>query len=572
MKRLITIFVSSIIGISLWGQGLPVTIVGDVYIASDGIMESQGPVHLQAIDKDKVAKVANYGTLKVDDALIFYSNDSADGLLMNQNITGTPVSASQVIMRKAFAVSNAWYQVSFPFEVNLTNGVLDPQDPQIGGKPLKYNAGAISSGTYNSSAFYVQEYSTEKRAQVGNSQDASGEDIWQTVGITKLEKGKGYRIAVKLTNINGYNPGDIVNVDFVASDIGTLFDASATPKSVDLAFYKSSFFGHSDYSEGWNAIGGLNSTNFLINRTTIGFTDPVYGWNSSANKWEPTNPMDISLVGTLRPYAVIFAQVVNGDKNLPDGPNVATFTYKSSGLVLDAADPNFIFRSSSSVDYDLIKLQLTSVKNNFTSNVYFQFNDNYTQTFKTSEGDRVLMQSFSATAPSVWALAQNENNEKDVTFIDCLPYNDNEVPIGVDIPAAGDYVFSLKDVTVTKGIESAVLRDNATGINTDLLKSDYTVQADGAINSENRFVLFINKTITSIDQITTSDIYAYAENNTLTVKNLDSGDRVQVLDLTGHIIASGIAIGNTYSTTINQKGVYIVRARGGAKILKVLNK
>jgi hypothetical protein len=55
--------------------------------------------------------------------------------------------------------------------------------------------------------------------------------------------------------------------------------------------------------------------------------------------------------------------------------------------------------------------------------------------------------------------------------------------------------------------------------------------------------------------------------------NLNTGDKVQILDLTGRIIASGVATSNTYSSQANQKGVYIVSVKGvKTATLKVLNK
>jgi len=584
MKRLITIFVSSIIGISLWGQEaakLPMTVLGDVFIASNAQMKSLGTVHLQAVSGNKVANVANYGTLTMD-SVIFYSNDSIEGLLMNQKdgaiYPNLSVSGNGVAVRKVFAKNNSWYQIAFPFDVKLSNGIVNP----LTGKPLKYET--VNTPNSTNSDLYIQFYDTKKRAVVGMNVDT----IWQALprGTTELKKGVGYRIAVLISHLPPAPitlPADtigaykgIFSVDFYAdnsaSNIPDLFAVKS--KGVDLEFYPANFLIAPENSEGWNAIGGLNSTNYLLNGSTVNFTDPIYAWTDATQWGYPINPADPEPNGTLRPYAVFFVQKADATNLIYDGYNSGGFSFVGEGIGLRLkADPSLpVYRSSTSSSYDMFKVQLTGVKNNFTSRVYFKFNDNYTQSFKTSEGDRVLLQTTMPSLHSVWAVAQNENNIKDQAFIDCLPYSESQVPLGVNIPAAGEYIFSLKNVAVDKGIESAVLKDNSTGKETDLLKSDYSVQISAAVNTESRFVLFINKTITSIDQVTASDIYAYAENNVITVKNLNSGDKVQVLDLTGRIIASGIASGNTYSTTVNQKGVYIVNVRGGAKILKVLNK
>jgi len=587
MKKLITIFVSSIMGVCLWGQAnLPVTIVGDVYIANTGQMTSEGTVHLQAISASRVANVANYGTLTMDSA-IFYSNDSIEGLLMNKQdgATGPVVNVpgNGVSVRKTFTKNNAWYQVSLPFDVNLNGGVVNP----ITGKTMHYDA-----NNYSNCDFYIQYYDTQKRAIVGMNVDT----IWQMLPSTEtqIKKGIGYRVAIKMvklipgTFVQGSNTleTDTIGgsagrfaVDFFAdnsepANIPDLFAMKA--KGVSLQYYPANFFIAPENSEGWNAIGGLNSTNYLLNGSAVNFTDPIYAWTDSTQWGYPINPTDYTVPnGTLRPYAVFFVQTTSSSVLTYDGNSSGGFSFvgDGSGLTL-AADPALpIFRSATSSSSDQFKVQLTGVKNNFTSRVYFKFNDSYSQTFKTSEGDRVLLQTTMPSLQSVWAVAQNENNAEDQTFINCLPYSASEVPLGVNIPVAGDYVFSLKNIAVDKGVGSVILKDNLTGEETNLLNSDYDIQVTTPIVSkEDRFVLFINKTITSVDQVTASDIYAYAENNVITVKNLDSGDKVQVLDLTGRIIASGIASGNMYSTPVGQKGVYIVNVKDGAKVLKVLNK
>jgi hypothetical protein len=46
-----------------------------------------------------------------------------------------------------------------------------------------------------------------------------------------------------------------------------------------------------------------------------------------------------------------------------------------------------------------------------------------------------------------------------------------------------------------------------------------------------------------------------------------------VLDLSGRIVASGVASSNEFSATLIQKGVYLVNVKGEkAAVLKVVNK
>ncbi|MCL2651350.1 MAG: T9SS type A sorting domain-containing protein [Candidatus Azobacteroides sp.] len=597
MKKLVTILVSSIVGMIMYGQTpkLPVTILGDVYVAPTGTIESDGPVHFRAVKGMGYAKVANYGTIAIKDSAIFYTNDSIDGLLMNQNTAANSVSATQVKVRKVFAKNNAWYMMSLPFDVELATGIVNP----LTRNPLRYNGNNVNSANCD---VYIQYYNSQKRANDGKNQSVDGDSIWQMLpsSVTKLEKGKAYRIAVLLSHLPPTTPiklpDDTIgaytgrfSVDFVAAttvtnNIPSLLNKGR--KGVNLTYATSpaattnpsgTIFLDPQYSEGWNAIGGLNSTNYVISGNNIDYAGAVYvRYNTDASgAWRSIYPLDTDVSGTLRPYGVLFVQTNDSTTlNLNFNGTNGGFTYIGNTEGLDLTDQiTPLFRSSTSVNYDLVKLQLTSVKTSSTSPVYFKFNDNYSQLFKLSDGDAFQLTTSSTTDPIAWAVTPSVSNINDAAFVSCLPYNNNEVPIGVNIPAAGQYVFSLKNITTTKGIASATLRDKTANIDTNILKSDYTFQASSAANTVDRFVLFINKTMTAIDQVTTADIYAYAENNTITVKNLNSGDKVQILDLTGRIIASGVASSNTYSATVNQKGVYIVNVRGEkTNVLKVLNK
>ena len=558
MKRLITIFVSSVLGFSLWGQEkLPVTVLGDVFIASNGEIISEGTVHLQAVLGTGVGKVANYGNLKMD-SVIFYSNDSIEGLLMNQTLKDS-VSTEGVVVRKNFVNKMAWYQISLPFDVNLNSGVFDPA---TGEKMIYYTD------------FYVQTYDPQLRAQRG----VNDNENWVTLPATLtadneiLPKGTACRFAVDV---------EFDNVDFRANtdqDITDLFNRDV--KGLNLTYAKcpsGKFVDSTMYkSEGWNAFGGLNAADYEISSSTVNYDRTVYYWGMESTKYEELLP-SAGEKGTLRPYAVIFVQTNETTDTVFKKSTTPTggffFLGDGSGLKLNPDILLPLFRSSSSnADYDLFKLNLTNAATNVASRIYFKFNDNYSLSFNPSEGDDIRLETYSKTDPIVWALAPNEDLKGGtVAFVDCLPYSENEVPLGVNIPAAGNYTFSMSNVTIAKGIESAILRDKDNNIDTDLLKSNYDFKSDST-NTSDRFVLFLNKTITSIDRTTTADIYAYAENNTITVKNLNSGDKVQILDMTGRTLASGIASGNTYSTPVNQKGVYIVSVRGGEKTLKVLNK
>jgi len=582
MKRLLTIFLLSIVAVNLWSQAskpLPMVIAGDVYINDNGTMLSEGPVHIKALPVD-TGKVANYGKFLVADETIFlYSNDYSDGLLLN---TGT-VTAKNVAVRKTFVNSNMWYMMSFPFDVDVTSGLANA-----------LNGNSLTRGVN----FEVQEYDAKQRANQGDRGTIES-PTWKTLVGNGMSKGKPCRVAVKLTTLvpNYQNPSDTAgisfSVDFYAANAQNISDLFAlSSKTVGLTYtqadpdLRAQFLTHN--SEGWNPVGGMNSTNFKMSKNVQDASlssincavDGIWAWIGNATDWVPIDLTDNNIKGTLRPYGVIFVQT------LTDDDATGGFTYlggnggltRSNGLALDMGNSSYLFRSSNDVPpYDKVKLQLTNAKTNADDKavpVYFKFNDDYSRYFKTSEDEYTILTS-SSDKSVLWALAQEEGKTaNNLLFIDALSYEPNEVALGVSVPAAGEYVFSLQSIYTKESIKSAVLWDKDKNLKTELLTDDYHFQAPGAFNTEDRFSIFFNSSdiVTSIDQAKSADIYAYTNNNVLTVKNLLSGDKVQVLDLTGRIIAAGVASGNTYTVDLNQKGVYIVNARSGEKILKVLNK
>ena len=221
----------------------------------------------------------------------------------------------------------------------------------------------------------------------------------------------------------------------------------------------------------------------------------------------------------------------------------------------------------------MVKLRLVSANSSsvISPPTYFCFKNGYNEAYNNKEDDVYL--SSQTKELGLWSLARSQSGGLwTALFTDCLPLGEHEVNLGFCAPQAGEYIFSLNEC-YNETILSAVLWDKIENRTTDLLTQNYRFQTEaiGGSDSEDRFVLFFNKTFTAIDELQTSEIYAYADNNVLTVKNLLSGDNLQIVDVAGRTIASGVASGSEFFVTLNQKGVYIVNVKG-KKTLKVLNK
>jgi len=579
MKRLITIFLSSVVGMSLLAQHIPMAIYGDVYNA--GILRSDGNVHIKAAPG--VGRVDNHGTLRVNDTIIFYTNRDYDGLLKNTNA----VDANQIAVRKNLT-GNGWFMMSLPFDVNLATGVQNP----LTGAALSYG------GAY----FVAQWYDAEERAQTGGNKPT----FWKQYANNNntLKAGVGFRVAAELPYLNPNHTGN-ADIQFVATasksvrdnvfadvDKGVNLDYFATPsyfEPIEHEVYGLPGEGH--WSDGWNVIGGLNSTDFVMDAKegttkTLGYKKTIYYFDGGAT-WEEFYPDGID-IGTLRPYAPIFIKINNETPKTFNSSlsrldiNNGGFAYYPEGNILEIPNSSLVFRSIQEdryADFSLLGLKITDPSSKFNpATAYFKFKNDYSTFFKVKE-DEVMLSAATKLSNriKVWSMAPIENRDYSGSlFVNGLPYEEHyEILLGVNIPVAGEYKFSINQIykDENKEIESVILWDKVEDIKIELLQSDYILNANNDFRTEDRFVIFFNsKDVTGLDKMpVVSEPYAYTENNILTVKNLMPGDRVQVVDLSGRPITLGVVSGNSFTAPLNQKGIYLVNIIG-KKTLKVLNK
>lgn len=589
MKKLITIVLLSVLFVNMaTAQDEGAVVVGtDIKIASNGIMYSKGTVHVKHVgdtvsveigeNKDYPlnihGKIDNDGKLSLESELIFYSDNKRDGLLRQGSATSTVNliedaggDAPRVIVRKYFPVSNFWYTISFPFDVKLSD--------------VKLPSGAEAVYYTN---YAAQWYDAQNRANTGLN---TGN--WKTYKTADKpavwEAGKAYKIAFKWTDPTK-NYLDFIADDAVAgggNDVDSLF--LYANKTRALKYYSSNNF-LSNESFGWNVIGGLNPCSFVVNGTNVDFaggpsTEPIgciYYYNQTKANWDvlPLQGSSANLdsirggdeeipatdLVILSPYNAFFVQT---------DPSHLQFTYKTSGYSLGNATPTG-FRSSEESENDIMVVALMGKNAAATGNyhkMYLMFNNLYNEGFKLGE-DGVLMSEDNPSNPLLWAIHTSETVYN--LSVNRLPMvRSREIPLGVTFPANGTYTFAQSKNS--DSFMSAILWDKKTNTRTELLRDAYTITAEKGTVSD-RFVLIINMAPTSLDEMATTDIYAYTENNILTVKNITIGDQIQVVDVAGRVLVSEVAVDTQFSTVLAQKGAYIVNVMGqNPAVLKVLNK
>ncbi|MCL1938750.1 MAG: DUF6383 domain-containing protein [Candidatus Azobacteroides sp.] len=561
MKRLIITLLSSIAFLVVVGQSNPTVVVGDMKIAANGTMKSVGAVNMKATDVQN-SRMVNNGTLNVaGGGIIFYSAPGKDGLLLtNEGATVTaPTDSRNVKMHKVFEDNEFYYAISFPFDVN-TNSITNAATGEV----LSVNYDPSDGVSYK--GLYIFEYDSQNRANTG----LFGSN-WKNFSGSVLKRGTGYRIL-------SY---DAPEVEFPAatypsSNSDSLFAYSNKNLNGLIDYIKRDASGNpsqvGDYPEGrgWNYIGGLNTSAFDL-RKALDFTiDGSNEWNQAIYYMKP-NETYVQLLlrvndAIASPYVPFFVQVRGGDNS--GNATIAAHFYKDGVTISDAVPTDF--RASEAANEDVIcSLTLRSdLRDDDSDDIYLVFGDKYKDEYRIQE-DAVKM--FSNNEPQLWA---NVNSIQ--LFANALP-RDGEgkvVNLGFSVPKAGQYTFEFANkLGDGQFVKKAILEDKTTGTQTDVLTKTYSFTANDASKASDRFVLYVNRSATGIDAVESPTVYAYVQDGRLTVKNVANGDKIQVVDLAGRVVASGIAQSSEFSTLLNQKGVFIVNVKGEKNaVLKVLSK
>jgi hypothetical protein len=551
MKRLIVTLLSSIVVLITVGQNNPMVVVGDMKIAANGTMRSEGTVNMKTTTVKK-SVIVNEGTIDIaGGGIIFYSDTDKDGMLMTKSggkVTA-PTDASKVKVHKVFERNNFWYAISFPFDVNV-NAVKN-----------------VTTGATNrfGTDFWVYEYDSERRANTGLMDDKN----WKAMTGTVIKRGKGYRILSLARELEF--PAAAYPTTTVKADSLFAYSNKDLDNLVDYKHKDQNLVQYYPEGRGWNYIGGLNTcafdlefpTNFTI--TIDGVTNG--GWNKTIYYMRRgSEAFDQKLLtvddAIASPFVPFFVQTKG--KDVGSSKIVAKFLNK--GISVENARPAD-FRSSEAATTEDIIWSLNLRAGEPADHIYLVFGDNYKDDYLIEE-DALKM--FSKGELQLWTEVSSSP-----LFVNALPKKGGkEVKIGVSVPEAGQYTFEFtRKIDDGHFIQSALLLDKIDGTKTDVLAQTYSFAAKAPFDTSDRFILYVNNIPTGLDALDSPSVYAYAQEGLLTVKNVASGDKIQVVDLSGRIVASGVAQSNEFSTPLNQTGVFIVNVKGERNaVLKVLSK
>lgn len=354
-------------------------------------------------------------------------------------------------------LQRALYWVSFPFDVKLTE--------------------VFGAGNYGEH-WIMEYYDGHERAQNGGWADVT---YWRYITDPTdviLHAGVGYVLALDLSlfglDSDVYAGKDHVNLYFPSNPNYGMISVAPTIVNAEIPTHTCEI--NRPTADGdrrikdsnWNIVGVpsfINPSRFVAKQGDLKF---YYHWDAS------TDTYDVQLASsfqTMHAYMVQFAGTIDWGNKIITPADIAARKQRAEKdqytlcLVLQK-DDNYLDQTFIQLDYE-------------GATVDFDLNLDLCKIFNTNANIYSVIGDNIEVAANV------------------LPMQVTTVPIQVKISSDGVYTMAMPDGT--DGI-NAVLVDYETGVQTNLLLSDYTVHL-GAGAHTNRFALILNpqQTATSID-------------------------------------------------------------------------
>jgi hypothetical protein len=155
-----------------------------------------------------------------------------------------------------------------------------------------------------------------------------------------------------------------------------------------------------------------------------------------------------------------------------------------------------------------------------------------------------------------------------------LPLNSVvNLPLGYYTKTSGATTISV-NAAQAPSLSNLLLKDNLTGITTDLLISDYNFTANaGTENSRFELTAQLVSTDNSLIIKELDGVVVSMVNGRLMVNNLTGTTTVRVYDVIGHLISNKMTDKNSFEIPIYIAGIYTIQIESGEKtcIKKILN-
>ena len=494
--------------------------------------------------------------MSLDKVRMFATNDSVSYAIINNSTdAGAAISVKEVSHVKRID-GRYWYPFSLPYDCNIAD--ID----QLNGQPL---------GVYGMD-WGIKYYDGQRRQKDGNSETTFGEvsKYWTMMPENGLLKAyTGYIIGLF---VPAADEPLMKSVNFPPAT-ESAYTESADSKQTTVTNWADNLSADKRH-HGWNFVGspyislfGAAEGKGLYNTgLKMGYTDRqgeqqdidhIYvsipnGGNSN------TYTQSLAEGVMLRPFTAYFVQAVdptNGQSNtLP-------LTYSKTQRLLLAP------QRLQDAGEDML-VELTLAAGSVADNAGLWVGNSHTADYEIG---RDLTKMYSADRkPQLYTVAPYGR-----MAYQALPdAQAHAVPLGIYVPAKGDYTLSLnRAVSRVNEAESVCLLYEGRVV-ADLLQAGYTLSAagKGLVDGYTLDIRRSPKVVTDIVPVNGDAPYLIVRSGMLTIANLPAEAMVQVYDALGRICFSAPAGAQTIDVAAPQTGVYTVVVTTGDQsyILKTL--
>ncbi len=300
-------------------------------------------------------------------------------------------------------------------------------------------------------------------------------------------------------------------VTFKAKADGTNYVFKKNTDELQIALAANNTNGDaSTANTGWNMVGNPWQTYYNIHK--MNYTAPFAVYDNSRNRYNTYSPSDDDYA--LRPFEALFVQCPNG---------VTTIDFPATGrqMTSEITSQNAVMKRRTADNRLLFDIQVTSDEQ--CDKTRLVVNSDATMDYEIGR-DASKFFADGTAVPQIYSLGADGTQYA----INERPAENGTLSLGILFASDGEYTLSA----IRNDIGQVFLKDNETGITTDLSKRSYTFDTDAG-TCDGRFTLNFN-----------------APTSIQTMANGETTEK-------GIYTLDGVKVGN--STTGLKKGVYVVR-------------
>ncbi len=396
---------------------------------------------------------------------------------------------------------------------------------------------ATSSVTIDgATAVYNTDWNIRYYDGAGYAATASNDNFWLVDETNIMEANKGYSIGVAAPTTSIYRELAFATTEAVD------FSITAT-KTLPVAANKVAS-GVSQIYQGWNFVKNPYTSNYNADKGTLKIPGTFFSYvtipDPGQNKTYTSKLF--SELDALEPFFGFFVQTAaEGD---------VTFTPKAK-----QAAPALLDESAESEPLVVTVSLSNGIKADETSLVIDnQFSEEYEIGADLSKmvgyADKPQIYTYDATTKYAFQALPVASAAK-------------QLPMGVYLPATGEYTLSLSAISADKEAYAVYLYDYELNQRINLAQGDYIIssQSDN-LNTETRFAISVDVAPnTSTDlHAETANAFVVRQDGSLQVRvqGVEAGDRVRIFDVQGRIVCEWTATAETTTGNVPHSGLYIV--------------